>query len=179
MFDLAGMCDTVVEIGSQWGWWAWRALRQVSGSPTLYCVDPWPTDARSVCEYHGGEENFFDWQINLREFLGKRVFGIREKSSKAAFDWRYGKIDFLFIDGDHSDVYSDLCGWMRHVRLGGLIVGHDAAGPHGKAVMQGVRRYFKLDIFDGQRPSVVVDRLYYSASGRRLSPCWYVRKTWP
>lgn len=57
-----------------------------------------------------------------------RVIWIEEFSSAAAKDWN-GTIDFLFIDGDHSEtgVQQDWDMWHRNVVPGGVVVFHDAA----------------------------------------------------
>jgi predicted O-methyltransferase YrrM len=56
------------------------------------------------------------------------VIWIEEFSSVAANDWN-GPIDFLFIDGDHSEtgVQQDWEKWHRFVVPGGVVVFHDAA----------------------------------------------------
>jgi hypothetical protein len=56
------------------------------------------------------------------------VIWIEKFSYAAASDWS-GQIDFLFIDGDHSEngVRRDWDDWHRFVATGGIVVFHDAA----------------------------------------------------
>lgn len=69
---------------------------------------------------------------------------IRATSSAAASSWS-GEIDFLFIDGDHSEegVREDWRLWSPLVRLGGHVALHDArTAPEGWA---GDREWIDLD----------------------------------
>ncbi len=56
-----------------------------------------------------------------------RVVWIEEFSVDAAKNWRE-QIDFLFIDGDHSEtgVRRDWDDWSRFVTVGGVVIFHDA-----------------------------------------------------
>jgi hypothetical protein len=127
----------VVEIGSFCGWWAHRCLRALS-DVRLYCVDPWSPNwsekIRRKRPWDSGDDIFNEWRWNTMDF-GGRAIPIRMTSDEAATGWLCPyvdpKIDFLFIDGDHSfrQVLSDLVNWVPKVRPGGLIVGHDADKP--------------------------------------------------
>ena len=57
-----------------------------------------------------------------------RAIWISEFSFKAAKNW-VGQIDFLFIDGDHSEagVQRDWEDWNQYVISGGIVAFHDAA----------------------------------------------------
>lgn len=57
-----------------------------------------------------------------------RAIWIRKFSFEAAKDWD-GQIDFLFIDGDHSEagVQRDWGEWNQYVMPGGIVAFHDAA----------------------------------------------------
>lgn len=52
---------------------------------------------------------------------------IAKPSVEAAQEFEDGSIDFVFIDGDHTypSVANDLNAWVRKVRPGGIIAGHD------------------------------------------------------
>lgn len=179
MFDLPGVSGSkvVVEIGSQWGWWAHRAAVQLPGA-TVYSVDMWSDEPVAVKHYRGGTENMWDWCYNVRQWIGDRVIGLCGTSKDCAQDFLSvsgGKfIDLLFIDGDHTEdgVMSDLFSWHALVVDGGTIVGHDWTGRWGKHVRAGVTRFFDVDERD-----VDVDPLYWSSRGRDMSKCWYRRTT--
>jgi predicted O-methyltransferase YrrM len=113
----------LVEIGVAEGASA-VALREVmSPSGTLWLIDP----------FHLGRERGVNATRRaahraVRGCRNGRVIWIEEFSSVAANDWN-GPIDFLFIDGDHSEtaVQQDWDKWHQHVVPGGVVVFHDAA----------------------------------------------------
>lgn len=178
MFDLAeelGVKISVgVEIGSQFGWWAYRFLTQVPNAK-LYCVDTWADPSRVELESNRfmhvrGDNNFREWSLNLKQWIAeRRVVALRGKSSDVA-KWFNEQIDFLFIDGDHSEdgVFEDLCNWVPKLSNGGLVVGHDwDSKRHGRNVRHAVNRFWAKEEFK-------VDRLYYS--GSVLGECFYHQK---
>lgn len=73
-------------------------------------------------------------------------------TSKNASEQFKGKLDFIFIDGDHSyeRCYEDLNLWYDHVRPGGLFSGHDFSLPGvNKALLQfrterNIKGFFKV-----------------------------------
>jgi hypothetical protein len=79
----------------------------------------------------------------LQRFDGRYCL-IRTFSSAAARLWNE-TVDFVFIDARHTydSVISDILDWMPHVRVGGLICGHDYLHPHFPGVSKAVH-----DIFD-------------------------------
>lgn len=69
----------------------------------------------------------------------------RDEAAKVAD----GSLDFVFIDGDHSfqGTTADLVDWVRKVKPGGFVAGHDLDHPLDKAGKFGVRR--ALEAFFG------------------------------
>lgn len=57
-------------------------------------------------------------------------------------------VDFLFIDGDHSEpgVIGDIQEWMRHVKPGGVVAFHDYGSNNWPAVKQTVDRLVAGDL---------------------------------
>lgn len=106
--------EVVVEIGSQWGEFAFGYLSRFK--PLRYfAIDPWPTSAL-----------LRSWIKRMDAWVWKNAFPIRQKSA----DWlpfHFEKIDLLYIDGSHEieDVQRDLDLWVPLVRSGGLLLGHD------------------------------------------------------
>lgn len=174
MFDLApDPCQIVVEIGSMWGHWAYRACRELPNA-VVFCIDPWPDEKRGKTRYgknlgwDAGIDNFREWAMNVMPFLKEgRIHAIKGKSADIARLWKR-KIDFLFIDGDHSarGVRDDLQNWFPKMAPGGLLVGHDWDGVWATQVRAGVLTYFSRDEFE-------VDKLYHS--GRKLGECYWKR----
>jgi len=165
-----GNCKKVVEVGTQWGWWAYRALTQLP-EIQLWCVDPWQTDRESVRHWHGAF-NRYEWQDNLSSWLGGRAFGLHGTSKDVVGYFRDEELDCVFIDGDHSTkgVVIDLKLWVPKVRNGGLILGHDWDGIWGKQVRAGVVAYF------GDSCPIDADIGYLTKKGK--SAVWKVKKTW-
>lgn len=175
MFDLApDPCRVAVEIGSQWGWWTHRAVKQLPGCK-VFCIDPWSDDLSDVRYYKGGSKNMIEWALNVEPWLGDRVFAIRGKSIDIAdmFDL---DVDFLFIDGDHLEdsVYDDMVLWIPKVRNGGVIVGHDWDGPWSSGVRRAVRRYLSTHGVEPQ--SFGTGKVYWSYRGKELSNCWVIKR---
>jgi hypothetical protein len=52
---------------------------------------------------------------------------IRKTSMGAVGDFEDNSIDFVYIDGNHSFKYvaEDICEWVKKVKVGGFICGHD------------------------------------------------------
>jgi hypothetical protein len=165
MFYLAPHpCRVVVELGSEFGFWTYRAARNFPDAQ-IWCIDPWgnPPPKKGGT----GDRNFIEWEINTHEFRN-RVFPLRMLSQDASAFFNL-PIDFLFIDGDHSvaGVERDLRLWTPKVRPGGLVVGHDWGDRHyGPRVQRGVDNVWGIK-------NVKVDKLYISANG--MSDCFWRR----
>jgi len=58
---------------------------------------------------------------------GKRVMLFIEKSKNASEEWGYvsTKLDWIYIDADHYDLYNDLVYWYDNVKSGGVLMGDD------------------------------------------------------
>lgn len=117
-----GKCK-LVEIGVAEGASA-VALREVmSPEGTLWLIDPFHLSRlRAINATRRAAHRA------VRGCRNGRVVWIEEFSSSAANDWN-SPVDFLFIDGDHSEtgVHQDWEKWNQHVVPGGVVVFHDAA----------------------------------------------------
>lgn len=67
---------------------------------------------------------FYQYTAHLG-LLGKRMGAITMASEQAAEYFKDGEVDFIFLDGDHEDVYADLHRWVPKLRKGGILVGDD------------------------------------------------------
>lgn len=115
-----------VEIGSYLG----ASSVCIASSPNcskLYCVDTWNNDAMS----EGNRDTYSIFLANTRN-LSHKIFPIREYSAKAGLNFNE-KIDFLFIDGDHSyeGVKADVESWLPWLRSGGVLIMHDSGWAEG------------------------------------------------
>lgn len=125
-----------VEIGS------WQGKSSViiakgiknKNNPLLYCIDPF--DASSDAQ--GAEDlrqRANKLEVTLKEIFLKNITkcNVRQyikvlegKSQDFVNDWQE-KIDFLFIDGDHSyeAILGDFLSWSKFIKSGGYIALHD------------------------------------------------------
>lgn len=108
---------TIVNIGSGAGT---SGLAFVESRPDakVYTVDISPGGP------FGGLQN----EINAFEGKGLQLpTHILGDSKDAGAKWRNGKVDMVFIDGDHSynGCMGDIMAWYPHVKVGGLILFHD------------------------------------------------------
>lgn len=180
MFDMVEPCRCAVEVGSQWGWWARRAARCLPQAK-IYSVDLWPCTEPTEESYFEEIANIYEWTLNVKPWLGKRVFGLWGSSQYWAEKFPVVgtmPIDLLFIDADHmaDSVYADCEAWVPLVRQDGLICGHDWAGRWAHEVRPGVKRYFdKIP-----EAKIQVGEIFYSGRRARLDlgVCWWLRKSW-
>lgn len=165
---MPGSVRTAVEIGTLQGWFAWRCMKYLPETASLYCVDPFVNDPAAG---YDGEYNFQCWKRNLRPWFGKRCFIKRGPSEDVARDWgSAAPIDFLFIDGDHRQaaVMADLQSWVPKVRPGGLVAGHDIEGTWGPQVKAALEAFCpKWGV-----PEVNIGEIY-SFTGTQVTPCWW------
>ena len=118
------------EIGTDEGIYA-EYLCKTIPNLELHCIDPWETEAY---ENNGQPESFegqdyFDKRMNttidrLKDF---NVEIHRKTSEDALKDFPDGSLDFVYIDGNHDflNVTFDIHHWLKKVRKGGIISGHD------------------------------------------------------
>jgi len=142
------------EIGVQRAEFSTHLLRNWPGK--LYLIDPWRHQQRD--NYHdvanvSDEEHLANYQAaldNLRPFPDRYNI-IRDFSPGAARHFKDGGLDFVYLDGNHSEeaVLADLEAWLPKVRAGGLVSGHDFMDSTGRlgdirvraAVTEFVRRW--------------------------------------
>ena len=115
--------SSLVEIGVAEGASAVALREAMSPGGTLSLIDPFHLSRVPVINATKRAAH-----QAIRGCRNGRVIWIEKFSSAAANDWR-GPIDFLFIDGDHSEtgVRQDWDEWHRFVVQGGVVVFHDAA----------------------------------------------------
>ncbi len=122
---------TAVEIGTDKGSNA-RSILETLNIGRIYLIDPWEEHG----EYHRTQEDLSNAEKEARKRLNKY-------SSKTVFIKKYSdeaiknvpdKIDFIYIDGDHSykQTKKDMENYWPKIRKGGIFAGHDITGQHDK-----------------------------------------------
>jgi hypothetical protein len=113
----------LVEIGVAEGASAVALREAMSPGGTLWLIDPFHLSRLKAINATRRAAH-----RAVRGCQNGRVVWIEEFSNVAANDWS-GPIDFLFIDGDHSEtaVQQDWETWHRYLVPGGVVVFHDAA----------------------------------------------------
>lgn len=107
------------------------AMREARPKSVIYSVDSSPGGPFGGLE---GERNAFD---DAMQEYPNQILG---DSGAVAAEWRFGKIDFLFVDDGHHrlDVERDIDSWLPHMCKGGVIAFHDygrKAWPDVRAVV--------------------------------------------
>jgi hypothetical protein len=100
-------------------------------------IDPWkvPDDNDSYasqpdCNARKSQrehEQAYQRTLKYTKFAGSRAKVWRMKSNEAAPNVKDGSLDFVFVDGDHSEAgtFLDLQLWWPKIKPGGWIGGHD------------------------------------------------------
>lgn len=123
---------TCVEIGSYLGA---SACAIAENADKLYCIDTWESDPKTRYDPPRGTiyDNFLE---NTKKYRDK-IIPIRDYSINAVTYLFETEIDFLFIDGDHSQkgVYMDWCLYRPLLGYGGVVAFHDYAWPSVRYVV--------------------------------------------
>lgn len=111
--------SVAVEVGCWTGESAEVACQFVG---TLHCVDPWPEP------HWADKEPVFDARMALRPNVRK----IKKPSHEASEDFEDEALDLVYLDGlhDYPHVTRDLLCWVRKVKPGGWVAGHDYDDEH-------------------------------------------------
>lgn len=134
-----------VEIGVWRGWNA-KMLYYLTRPNELVLIDPYdPSFCDEVYEpVHSQEEMGSMFSRVCRWERSKRNVCIYRVTSKEASFFIYtGGLDWVYIDGDHFDVYNDLTQWYSNVREGGIIMGDDYDNKGYPKIKEDVDRFCK------------------------------------
>jgi hypothetical protein len=131
--DLAQLCNewefrTGVEVGVAAGEYS-EILMKANPQMVLWGIDPY-TPYRGYRDYVR-----LGTYTSLKEEAHKRLDGfgsytfLEEFSPAAADNFADGSLDFVYLDGNHSEPYitQDIEAWTPKVRKGGIVAGHDYA----------------------------------------------------
>ncbi len=114
----------------------------------IWGVDPYVLDSWDLSGYidmdnqYGGFDNFYSLVSNRLSSHGDRVELIRMTSVEAAKKFKDNSLDFVYIDGDHTDIQSDVDAWESKVKPGGYIMGHDWMHPSFGTITDVLTQYY-------------------------------------
>jgi hypothetical protein len=144
-----------VEIGTDEGEFAEMLLKTIPNLK-LACVDPWKTEAYTKGEQPESGENqeFFDkrYKETVDKLKPWKPTIYRLTSMEALKECDDNVLDFAYIDGNHDflNVTQDIHYWLKKIRSGGIIAGHDYCKfpfrkyNHVKAVVQAYAKSYAL-----------------------------------
>lgn len=118
-----------VEVGVNRGLNSWFMIKECANIEKLTGVDhymPYLDWDRPISKSE--QENSYQIMQANMAFMNGKFEHLRMESAEAAATFADESLDFVFIDGGHSmkQVLKDLDNWVRKVRVGGLVAGHDA-----------------------------------------------------
>ena len=119
--------DRALEVGSWKGLSASIIARFVG---TLVCVDTWRgADSTPEMAKEAQNRDIKEVFLNNMTALGlmARVIPVQASSQHAVSFVKDNELDFVFLDGDHAyeAISNDIKAWIRKVRPGGILCGHD------------------------------------------------------
>jgi predicted O-methyltransferase YrrM len=141
---------TVVEIGTFIGD---SAKAMADAGAIVHTIDNYkgtPTDLSGAAYRVHGAQGIKDALIrNIGNRLGNSIFVYNGDSAGSANGWHGDKVDMAFVDANHEYefVKADSEAWIRHVRVGGIMAGHDYC-PAFPGVIQAVQELFGHDSFN-------------------------------
>ncbi len=122
------------EIGVEIGVYSEQLLKD-NPDLKLYSIDPWKVndDYPYQTVQSKFDKSYDEARTRLAPYGNSHI--IRKFSLDAVRDFDDNSLDFVYIDGSHifQSVTNDICEWLKKVRIGGIISGHDFLG--GKATM--------------------------------------------
>ena len=127
--------NTGVEVGVARGDYS-KVLCESNPNLKLYGVDPWertayePNIVPASAGIHVTQEGFDGEYERAKEKLKPYNCTLIKKCSMDALeDFEDNSLDFVYIDANHDflNFISDLHYWLKKIRIGGIISGHDYA----------------------------------------------------
>jgi predicted O-methyltransferase YrrM len=109
----------------------------------LYCIDTWQNEGMS----EGCRDTFEEFRGNTVKYK-EFILPLKGTSHKVAENFTE-KVDFLFIDGDHSyeGVKSDVDDWFPKLNNSAIVIFHDNGWAEGvqRVIKESVRPHAKKD----------------------------------
>lgn len=130
----------------------------------IYCIDPW------ISGYDSNDCNsFIDMDVVEKEFDKNtshisHIIKIKDTSINANLNWDKNiLLDLVYIDGCHiyESVKEDISIWMKYIKPGGIIAGHDYGKHENWTEFPGVKK--AVDEIFGTPDMILSDTSWYKS----------------
>ncbi len=119
-----------VEVGVDRGYFS-EVLCKDNPNLELSCVDPWKRGAFPEGNPYRVDQKYHDecYKESVKRLAPYNTTIIKKTSMDALEDFEDNSLDFVYIDANHDFVnfIQDLHYWIKKVRHGGIVSGHDFA----------------------------------------------------
>lgn len=119
-----------VELGVDRGEYS-KILTDESPNLKLHCVDPWMPEAYEPNTYINEPPAYFNscYEETKKRLQGSNCTLVRKTSADALNDFADESLDFVYIDANHDfpNFTFDLHYWLKKIKKGGIMSGHDFA----------------------------------------------------
>ena len=119
-----------VELGVDRGEYS-EVLCKANPELHLFSVDPWIPEAYEPNTYVNEPKEYFDKNYNETKdrLASYNCTLVRKTSAEALKDFEDNSLDFVYIDANHDfpNFVFDLHYWIKKIKPGGIISGHDYA----------------------------------------------------
>lgn len=161
----------IVEVGVYKGHFAKQIFERSikdSISNQLFLVDPWNSpqcEGQMVGSQKDGLELLVFFQKHNNVFL-ENTF-----SQEASRRFRDDALDLVYLDAEHTydGVYGDIELWLKKVKPGGILAGHDIFSPEHIGVTQAVIDSFSCCVY-----IIPAEECPYTK--HTVNPSWYIVK---
>lgn len=142
-----------VELGVDRGEYS-KILLDANPKLQLFSVDPWIPDAYEPNTYINEPQEYFNkcYEETKQRLKDTNAILVRKTSAEALSDFDDGSLDFVYIDANHDfpNFTFDLHNWLKKVKVGGIMSGHDFAYfsyrkfNHVKRCLQAYARCYRM-----------------------------------
>jgi len=139
----------IVEVGVLFGCSASYLAKRLRDRGTSFhfdLVDPFDesklgSESKSTVELHKGFRNAFDHYAKAAALDGDNINVIPTIGLNAAWRYPFQSLDFVFLDGDHTEanVHMEIEAFRPRMKMGAILAGHDI---QDEGVMRAVTKSF-------------------------------------
>lgn len=114
-----------VEVGVAAGRYS-EKIATINPQLKLYGIDPWE-EHKAYVSYNQNSLTTLYRRAQRRLNKYKNFQFVKAYSMDALANFKDESVDFVYIDANHQEPYvtQDITGWIKKLKLGGIIAGHD------------------------------------------------------